>query len=55
MLADLEDLHDVGMFEPGRGFGLAAKPRLFIRSGIRAGEDHLDATSGFSPSCRACK
>ena len=42
VLADLEDLDDVGMEELGGGLGLDPQPRPFPQPGVLAGQDHLD-------------
>ena len=40
-LADVVDLDDVGMAEPGDGLGLDAEPGEVIGPGLAAAEDHL--------------
>ena len=42
MLADLVDLHDVRVLQPGDRLGLGAEARELRRPGVGAGEDHLE-------------
>lgn len=41
VLANLEDLDDVGMDELGGGLGLVAQPGAFPQTGVLASENHL--------------
>ena len=41
MLADLVDLHDVGVVQASDRFGLGMEPRQVLRAGVRAGLEHL--------------
>ena len=40
-LADVVDLDDVGMLQPGDGLGLAQEADDRLGAGVRAGQDHL--------------
>ena len=40
-LADVIDLDDAGMLEPGDGLGLDPEPRRGRLAGVRPGQDHL--------------
>ncbi len=42
VLADLEDLDDVGMHQLGGRLGLVPQPRPFPQAGVLAGQDHLE-------------
>ena len=53
VFADIVDLDDVGMLEPGKHLGLATKPREPLRPVTAARVDHFERTSRFSPRCRA--
>jgi hypothetical protein len=41
VLADLVDLHNVGMVQPGHRLGLGAEAGQVFRLGLGAGQDHL--------------
>jgi hypothetical protein len=41
-LADLVDLHDVGVLKAGDGLGLGAEAGQFVGAGVGAGQDHLE-------------
>ena len=59
-LADLVDLHDVRVAEPGDRLGLAQEPDVGLRVGVAPGQDHLQRERRFSrdggrgrrPPCR---
>ncbi len=53
VLADLVDLHDVRMLEPGDRLGLAAESVELSRRRVGAAKSILSATSRFSRRCRA--
>ena len=54
VLADLVDLHDVGMLQAGDGLGLGAEAGQFRAAGVAAGQDHLQGDQrGSASSCRA--
>ncbi len=42
VLADLEDLHDVGVLQPRHRRGLGPEARQLVRLGLTAGADHLE-------------
>src|SRR5262249_60002457 len=42
VLADLVDLDDVRVLQPGHGFGLGAEPAPGLQVGVGAGEDYLE-------------
>ena len=42
LLADLVNLHDVGMLQAGDGFGLFTETSNLLGVGIFAGENHLE-------------
>ncbi len=45
-LADLVDLHEVGVLEPGRGLGLVAEAGGDLGIGVDPGADHLERRPG---------
>ena len=54
VLADLVDLHDVRVLQPGDGLGLGAEAGQLVRAGVAAGEDHLQGDDAVRASiCRA--
>ena len=53
VLAHLEDRHDVGVVQPGRGPGLAAEPLLVIRSLDTCRGRTFSATRRPSETCSA--
>jgi hypothetical protein len=42
VLADLVDLHDMGMFQLGGGLGLAPEASAFVRAGLGGAQEQLD-------------
>jgi hypothetical protein len=42
-VADVMELHDVGVLQSGHGLGLALKPRPLLWAGESAGEGHLES------------
>ncbi len=49
MLANLVDLHDVGMLEPGDGLALPAEPRALGRPRVGSRQDHLQGDNPGQP------
>ena len=50
MLADLVDLHDVGVLQPGDGLGLGAEAGQLLPSpACAAGQDHLEGDEAVEP------
>jgi hypothetical protein len=43
LLADLVDLHDVGVMQLGHGLRLAAEAGQLLRPAVRLGQDHLQS------------
>ena len=49
MLADVVDLDDVGVLEPGDGLGLGQEADGGLGAGVRAGQDHLQGDGAVEP------
>ena len=49
MLADVVDLDDVGVLEPGDGLGLGEEAGGGLGAGVRAGQDHLQGDGAVEP------
>ena len=49
MLADVEDLDDVGVLELGDGLGLGQEAGGGLGAGVRAGQDHLQGDDAVEP------
>jgi hypothetical protein len=49
MLADLEDLHDVGVLQAGHRFRLLTKARLLFGGGVFAAQDHFQGHDPVDP------
>ena len=48
-LAHLVDLNDVRMLQAGDGLGLDPEPGPLVRTGVRAGQDHLEGHRAIEP------
>src|SRR5262249_5051347 len=49
VLADLVDLHDVGVLQWGEGAGLLAEAGELLRAGVGPGQDHLQRAQPIQP------
>ncbi len=52
-VADLVDLHNVGVLQAGDGLALGAKASPFRGAGVGAGQDHFEGHQAIEARCRA--